>query len=149
MELKSVLTELQERLEGWNIAEREIVVWGMGHTTMLYSNAFKTAKVNIFAYTSKDTRGYYEGKKIISTDEILKPEKPFVVICVKQPNFLHQIKEQIESMKSEIPYMTVDEFFFALGADLIIENLTLLADEKSKNVYKNLIMKRIENVRRI
>lgn len=54
MNFKKVLTESGERIKRLNIENRKIIVWGMGYIATLYENAFKTAGIKIYAYTSKN-----------------------------------------------------------------------------------------------
>ena len=146
MEFEGKILYLKEKVEAWNIENCNIIVWGTGGTAMLYDNAFRTAKINVCAYTNNDADTWGKVKNncpIIAPSEITVFENPLVLICVKNQQFLKEIKIQLREMNPSVKNMMVDEFMFGVCANIIFNNVELLADDKSKKIYKNLISKRI------
>lgn len=148
MDFEENILALKAKIDEMDIKNCNIIVWGMGHTEMLHESAFENMKINICAYVSSDLHLPGGGKKgcpIITPDQIMTFKNPFVLICVKNKQYLPEIKAQLSEVAPTIKSMMVDEFFFAMLADIVLNNVNLLADEKSKEVYKSIISRRIIN----
>lgn len=148
MMFQEEITKLKEKVSKLNIQASDIIVWGMGHISMLYDNAFKIAKVNVSAYTcnEKTTWGELHNElPVIAPSEITSYQNPTVIIAVKNKTALHEIEEQLGTMDAKIKKITIEEFFFGYYADIIFGNVDILEDEKSKEIYKSVIEKRIKN----
>lgn len=146
MDFEENILALKAKIDLMDIESCDIIVWGMGHTEMLHESAFENMKINICAYTSNDSYSWGGVKNdcpIIAPNQITTFKNPFVLICVKNKQYLPEIKAQLGEVASSIKSMMVDEFFFAMFADTVLSNVNLLADEKSREVYKSIIGKRI------
>ncbi|MCI8614013.1 FkbM family methyltransferase [Parablautia intestinalis] len=146
MDFEEKLSELKAKTEEICAKNCSMIVWGTGAAAAMYDKAFETAKLNICAYTSNDA-GVWGGVKnncpIIAPNEITAFENPFVLICVKNPQFMSEIRAQLSEMKPSVKNMLVDEFMFGIWADIILHNIERLEDDKSKKIYKSIISKRI------
>lgn len=89
--------------------------------------------------------GGYNGYPIISPEQIIEVENPLIIICVKKAEYIREIKEQIEDLKTKIDYLTLDEFFFGKSTEIILNNLQILEDDASKRIYEQLIERRMNN----
>lgn len=147
MSLKKILIETSEKIKNLDIEKRKIIVWGMGYIAMLYENAFKTAEIKIYAYTSQNATegGTYNECPVIDPKQITDVQDPLVIICVKKPNYISEIIDQITEIDPLIPYLTIDEFFFGRSTEIIFKNIQVLADEKSKKIYEQLIQRKMNN----
>ncbi|WP_289284745.1 FkbM family methyltransferase [Parablautia intestinalis] len=146
MDFEGKISYLKQKVEALDIKKCSIIVWGTGGTAALYDNAFRIAQINICAYTNNDADTWRKLKNdcpIISPGEITAFENPLVVICVKSQQFLEEIKTQLRETEPSVKNMLVDEFMFGVWANVVLNNVELLADEKSKKIYKSLICKRI------
>ncbi len=146
MNFEEKLSELKAKTDVICTGNYNMIVWGIGASTAMYDKAFETAKLNICAYTCNNA-GAWGGIKndcpIIAPDKITAFDNPFVLICVKNPKFLSEIKTQLNRMKPFVKNMLVDEFMFGIWRDVILHNIVRLEDEKSKEIYKSIISKRI------
>lgn len=146
MNFEEKILELKAKTEEICAENCNIIVWGTGAAAAMYDKAFETAKIKLCAYTSNDADswgGVRNNYPVIAPSEITSFENPFVLICVKNPQFVVEIKVQLSEMQSQIKNMAVEEFMFGMLADVIFSNIHLLADEMSKNIYKSIISKRI------
>lgn len=145
MEFAKTISSLK-KINKEEIANRNIVVWGMGNVAMLHEKAFQALDIPIYAYTSnnlsqKDIHNGYNGCQVIRPDEIQGIENTLIIICVLNNKYVIEIENQVKSMKLEC--LTVTEFLFGLGADIILQNVSALEDERSKDIYMSLILKRL------
>lgn len=147
MLLDERLSAISRKIEELDVSNRKIIVWGMGHVADLYGNAFRTERIDIFAYTAKGVSegGEYNGHRIIAPESIIQIDNPLVLINVKNPKYVKEIQDEIETMESKIEYMLVDEFFFGRKVETIVSNVKILVDEKSKRIYTSLIEHLLDN----
>lgn len=146
MNFEEKISELKAKVDAIGVENCNVIVWGTGAVAAMYDKAFETAKINICAYTCNDAGTWGNMRNncpIIAPSKINEFENPFVLICVKNPQFLSEIKEQLSEIEPSVKNMQAEKFIFGMLADVILSNIDLLADEKSKRIYKSVISKRI------
>lgn len=140
------LKKIRRKVKKLDYKNRKIVVWGMGHTTELYQNAFTEMSVEPYAYTnsSPDVEGMYRDKPIIPYTILKDLDNVMVIISAKNMKNVNEITAKLVELN--VDFINIEEFFFGLGADEIIKNIKTLEDKKSKKTYKSIIRKRINNI---
>lgn len=127
---------------------KRIVIFGAGNTSELYVKCLKTEHITPFCWFDNDKRKigncviWGGGSKIFSPDKIEKDM--FVLISSRNRNMFDSISRQLDGIK--IPYMGIDEYVFAKRTDELLSCIQLLEDDKSVEIFSELIRCRIKNL---
>lgn len=128
---------------------KKLVIWGTGNTSVLYQEGFKrldTDSFSVFAYADNNEAKWgtiFEGKKVLSPNEVCQIENAVVLINSPQPNVVKKVSEQMD--KAGLSWGTVDEFLFLTYREKVLQAYDLLSDEKSKELYVHLIECRMKS----
>lgn len=83
----------------------------------------------------------FRGHRIISPDELQTNKNACILICSPQPNVIKSISNQLIDI--DVEFYHIDEIIFKLHAQEIMDVFDKLDDDRSKEVYADLIQTRI------
>ncbi len=145
-QFKERLLEAKEKSEA--IKQAEVVVWGAGNTSLLYKSCFDYEKIDpkYFCDKNKEKQGkLFCGKEIIAPEDIKERCKnPIIIISSANPMVCMSIKRQCIEM--EVEYCLSDEIVFFRHMDEILDNYINLIDSVSRQVYREIILCRMEGI---
>ena len=126
--------------------DRELWIWGAGNTACLYQEGLRrTPEINsrICGYCDSDknkqTDSFY-GKRVISPEKLPK-KNILVLICSANINTIKNISNILT--KKNIEFCLIDHYIMSMYREQIMQVYDILEDDKSKNVYANLVLARI------
>lgn len=129
-----------------DIAGRQIIVWGVGNTAKLYREnliELEMEGLNIVCYAdSKFRGGEFNGKPVISPQEIGQMRDVFVIICSMNPVIIAEIQKKLAEL--EIEGELIDSVIFSRHDREVMEVYDMLEDRESKRVYASLIEARMK-----
>lgn len=141
-ELKEILTEHDD------LSSRRLFVWGTGNTASLYLQGFDRLEnegiiVEGFCDNNSEKWGAsFGGRKVYCPDEIRDFEDALILIASPQPNVFKSISTQLCDMK--MTWRHIDDYIFKSHRNELLRVYDLLEDERSKDVYSELIICRME-----
>lgn len=129
----------------------KLYVWGTGNTSMLYLEGLERLKSEgmvISGYVDNNSekwgKTFADGNMIISPDELATIEDVLVLIASPQPTVIQAVSTQLEALG--INWMHIDNYIFSKHKEEIYKCIDLLQDNRSKEVYKELIKCRIKGI---
>lgn len=128
-----------------SIEGKKIVIWGMGNTARLYQQCFirlESEGFEISAYCDSSVKdggkaGLFYGKPVLSPSELRKQEDICVLVCTPTPDTIKEIGNKLDSMGME--WRLLDEVILKMHAKQVMACYDLMADDKSKEVYADVI----------
>lgn len=134
------------------LSEHFFAIFGAGNTTALNQNGFARLGIIPDCYIDNNPQrigSFIQNVPVVSFDQYLTAmksaaKKPFILICSANPEMINQIKKQLET--HSLPHMTADAYIFYKNAGQLLKTYDLLGDEVSKNVFSELVMRRIEGM---
>ena len=125
------------------IKGKEIWGWGVGSTMRLYSGAFKRLEnegLPILGFCDSNPEKQDNG--IISPELLLKRKDICVLICSSQTWVIEEVSEQCKA--AHVLCYPIDEALLKLHKKEVLQCYDLLEDERSKDLYANIIYSRIK-----
>jgi FkbM family methyltransferase len=149
--MKTDLEDALSNVRSYDLNDYTVVVFGAGNTSVLYQKCFESEGIRPVYYVdnSEAKQGIvFQGVPVISVEKLVSLRETFnkpilVLICSTDIYVCAQIASQLR--KHELTHTTVDAFVFKKNADKISAVCDLLEDERSRNVYIQLILSRISN----
>lgn len=124
--------------EDINIADRTLVVWGTGNTSLLYYEGLKRLEREGFVvsfYTSSNIekekpQELFNGKHVIAPDQIGSLDNPLVLIATPNKRYIDKICAKCNKLGVEARH--IDEVLFKLHSNEIKDCIDLFDDDRSK-----------------
>lgn len=141
-ELKNLLVE-EEDLSGLSI-----YIWGTGNTSKLYVEGLKRIEKDGFfvsGYVDNNSQKWgteFAGKKVFSPSDILKIPAVLILIATPRRQTFTEIVGQLNDLG--IKWRHIDDYLFKRYASSVIECYDLFEDERSREVYAELIRCRMK-----
>ena len=140
-ELEKLLTEKED------LTKYRIFVWGTGNTTALYQEGFRRLEEEGFCICgyvdSKATEGSHAfGLRVFSPEELKNEEGALVLISTPQPKYIMQISSKLDEMG--VKWRHVESYILKGHREEVLKVYDMLEDEKSKEIYAELLHCRIE-----
>lgn len=144
-ELEEKLGELAQEIKERHLAEREIVIHGTGNTSELYQKCISREELPVIAYADNNPAkqgSVYHGLPVWSVDDV-SGEGKFILVCSLNCRTNIAICEQLRGRGLEA--WPLDAYVFGKNYDKIMRAMEMLADAESRNIYADMILKRIAN----
>ncbi len=141
-ELKELLTEHDD------LSSRRLFVWGTGNTASLYLQGFRRLEnegivIEGFCDNNSEKWGTsFGGRKVYSPNEICDHDDALILIASPQPKVFKSISTQLDDMN--MTYRHIDDYIFKTHRNELLRVYDLLEDERSREVYSELIKCRME-----
>ena len=126
--------------------DRDLVIWGAGNTTILCQGSFNNYGLDPIFYVDKDEKKQkcmFYGRKVLPPDALNNIDKPIVLISSANIGFTDEIKMKLNQM--DLTHLTIDEYFFGKNADRLIRAADMLFDDRSVEVYCDMVLNRLNN----
>lgn len=124
-----------------------VCIWGTGNTALLNTSTFlfleSQHNIKILGYCTNNKAQWgtvFNGKTVFSPDELVQ-NHALVLVCSGQENVVKEIKNQV--FKMGLTAMLPAEFLYKRHSKEILEVYDNLEDEKSKNIYLNIIKSKL------
>lgn len=135
--------------EDINIADRTLVVWGTGNTSLLYYEGLKRLEREGFVvsfYTSSNIekerpQELFNGKHVIAPDQIGSLDNPLVLIATPNKRYIDEICAKCNKLGVEARH--IDEVLFKLHSNEIKDCIDLFDDDRSKEIYVEVALSRM------
>lgn len=135
-----------------SIDGKQLVIWGMGNTARLYQEGLRRLEKEGFCISAYcDSRikegqageqaALFYGKPAISPEKLREMEQVCVLVCTPTPGLIAEIGRELDAMQLE--WHLLDEVILKLHADQVIACYDRMADEKSRQVYEDVVMAHI------
>lgn len=135
---QSLFSLLKEKV---NTSNRNVLVFGTGR---LSAEIFEYGDIDVNAFvdnnTDKQGKEFF-GRKIISFNEISGYNNPIILIAVADIDAYREIKSLLDENNYESYH--IEEYLFRENGDKIMEVFDSLNDDKSKEIYANVICARM------
>ena len=132
-----------------DISNKNIWIWGAGDTAQLYQEGFKRLKNFVIqGYVDNNSSKIgrmFNGKPVISPVQLEQLDNVCVLLCSIRPEVQEEVGTQLNGM--QIEWHLIDEVILKLHQKEVMECFDSLYDEKSKDIYANLIIWRITGKR--
>lgn len=142
--IKQQLSQNIPHIEG-----KKILIYGMGNTAKLYYEGFQRLEKEGFSiegycssFSDNQNEKIFLDKKIYELKELIGRDDICVLICTPNPNTIQSIVTTLDQYK--IQHYLVDETILKLHASEVLECYDMLEDEKSKSVYADIVLARME-----
>lgn len=130
-----------------DISNKQIWIWGAGNTAQLYQEGFKRLEDESFiieGYIDNDSSKAgksFNGKKVISPEELKTSEDVCVLICTIRSEVIDEVSKQLDQIG--VDWYLIDDVILKMHRTEVLKCYDLMSDEQSKNIYANIIMWRI------
>lgn len=130
------------------IVGKKLWMWGTGDTALLYQEGLRRLEAEgicIQGYCDNNSTKWgreFVGKPIVSPQELQAMENIIVLIGSTQSDVIEALKKQLEDMQIEA--YPADELVLKLHRAEVLECYDSLADAHSKNVYADIIVRRMQ-----
>lgn len=125
----------------------KVWIWGIGNTAQLYQEGLLrldelSGCIEGYCDSNSEKIGQkFNGKTIIGPNELEKQKDIMVLICSPTPSVIREIRLCLDRMEKE--YYLLDEAILKWHREDVLKAYDALEDEKSKEVYANIISARI------
>lgn len=141
----SVRNDLESALSKEISISDEVLIYGAGNTSRLYSECFANEDINIRYFVDRDpdkVGAFFDGKEIISAERMADQcRKNTVLICTGNAQTYRAVKKDLDSMGMDS--MPVDTYVFTKNREKILAVYDMLCDDISKATYANMILARM------
>lgn len=128
-----------------------IYIWGTGNTTLLYLQGLerleRSGEMVVEGFGDNNPKKWgtlFWGKNIYSPDEIKMMDNPLVLINSAQPSVIASVSKQMN--EAGIRCMNIDLYILSKHKLEVLTVYDLLEDDRSKEVYAQIIKCHIEGV---
>lgn len=145
--ISDIRKKLEDLLTGEIPDNKNIYIWGVGNTSSLYLEGIHRLKSEGFkvkAYVDNNREKWgstFDDCSVVCPDEVFSDKNSLILISSPQPNVIRAVKNQIESNGAMC--MHIDEYILKQHKDEVMEAFDLFEDERSKEVYAELLHCRI------
>lgn len=141
------MEKLEEKLKHFNydLTNKQVVVFGAGHTSMLNQDVLLNENLNIkfFCDNSKEKIGKtFLGYPVISFKEMLSLDNLFVIVCAGTVKATRQISSDLD--KCNIKNCTLHRYILNKYRNEVIEAYKLMETQADKDIYNTIINSRLE-----
>lgn len=137
---KMLLNAFERKID---INDKDVLIFGAGNASYYNKSFFEREKINVTAFIDSNPKKVgksFMGKKIISFDDINIYKKPIIFVSALTISRV-EMKKMIDNAKFENYY--IDELIFTHKFNEFMETFDLWEDDKSKEVYVDMILTRI------
>lgn len=151
--MDNIRCDLEKLLEGFEDVFKtlKMAIYGCGNTSELYQNGFSREKMTdlisfyIDQKAEQINRNFY-GKKVIlpqEMDNYIDKEKFCILVCSDNSGTAAAILAELRTQGYQA--WKIDQYIFMKNMNKVLQVYDILEDNYSKNVYAQLIRKRIIN----
>ena len=145
LKLKTLLAGVNRKMKLVSANKQEIFIFGAGNTAKLHAKCFEVENITPVAFLDNDSKkqgtAFISGREIMSPSSVRGRKDILVLICSAQPDVQKAISEQLEDLG--LSFLTVDEYVFSKRANEILKCAELLDDERSAEIYADVIESRL------
>ena len=125
---------------------KEIYIMGCGNTAQLYQEGLQREGLSekIVAYCQNDSSYcgmIVFGRECVNPESLRGRNDIIVLVCTPQPNVIKEMNAQLDSLGVE--HYLLEEAVLKNHSDEVLEVYDMLYDEKSKDIYANMLWCRL------
>lgn len=132
-----------------DLNDKSLYIMGGGNTTQLYQEGLQRESFfeQIEGYVNSNPKNWNKeifGKPCVSPQSLYSKENALVFINTPRPNYIKEMRETLSTLN--LRHYLLSEAILKNHKDKVLEVYDMLYDQKSKDVYANMIFCQVEGV---